>query len=153
VRRSGDVEVAVRGNGFSVALPPGWVDRSVVTLVAPVQDVDGGSPSLVVTRDAVPEGTDARGLARLNHAALKASQAEQLAVIDTERVSVAGLPAVRRTYRWSYGVTGMVQRLWCLVADGAGYTITASAPAHRFDEFAAAFDDAVAGFRLDAPEA
>jgi hypothetical protein len=140
---------AVRGNGFSVGLPSGWVDRSVVTLVAPVQDPDGGSPSLVVTRDAVPDGTDARGLARLNHAALRASGIDGLVVVDTENVDVAGVQAVRRTYRWSYGLTGMRQRLWSLVAGDVGYTITASAPEHRFDEFAPAFDAAVAGFRLE----
>jgi hypothetical protein len=44
----------------------------------------------------------------------------------------------------------MRQRLWSFVDGDVGFTITASAPDHRFDEFAPAFDEAVAGFRLGA---
>jgi hypothetical protein len=143
------VTAAVRGNGFSVGLPDGWIDRSVVTLVAPLEDLDGGSPSLVVTREHVGAGVDARGLARLQHAALRESGVDSLAVVETDRTLVAGREALRRTYRWRYGTTGMRQRLWCLVHAEVRYTITASAPEHRFDEHVPQFDVAVAAFRLD----
>jgi hypothetical protein len=129
--------------------PDGWADRSDVTLVAPGPPGEG-APSLVVTADRVPAATDARGLARLQHAGLRASQVYELEVIASARVDVGGVPAVCRTYRWRIGEHAMRQRLWCLVAGGVGYTITASAPDERFDELAPQFEAAVASFRLDA---
>jgi hypothetical protein len=103
-----------------------------------------------VTRDPLPEGTDARGLARIQHAGLKASGVCELRVVGSARGEVAGETAVCRTYRWRLGEHDMRQRMWCLVAAGFGYTITASAPEDRFPALEAEFEAAVASLRLDA---
>ena len=138
----------VRGSGFALTPPSGWADASVVTLVAP-GDPGEGSASLVVTRTALDGGTDARGLARIEHAGLRGSAVCGLEVGASARSEVGGVPAVSRTYRWRLGEHAMRQRLWCLVAGRVGYTVTASAPEDRFEALEPAFEAAVASFRLE----
>jgi hypothetical protein len=133
-----------RARNLTLGLPSGWVDRSVLTYVGP--DAGHGSPSLVVTGDDLGEGMSLGRYAAMQDAAVRAGF-EGIELLDDRETTVGGHQAVRRTYRWRYDDRIMRQRMWCLVADGVGYSIVASAPDGEFDELRGTFAAALRGFR------
>ncbi len=137
-----------RGSGFALPVPPGWQDRSVVTLV---EAPEGGaaSASIVVTRDPLPPGTDAAGYARLQETVLRQQAGEGLERLDAAETTLAGEPAAVRTYRWRLQGQVMRQRIWCLVSAGTGLCVTATVAEERFDALADDLSGAVAGLRLE----
>jgi hypothetical protein len=127
-----------------LGLPEGWVDRSVLTYVGP--DAGDGSPSLVVTREQVLEHITVGRYAAMQDAAVRAGFAG-VDLVDDRETTVAAHRAVRRTYRWNHDGHVMRQRMWCLVVDGVGYAIVASAPDAAFDALSGTFARALRGFR------
>jgi hypothetical protein len=127
-----------------LGLPEGWVDRSVLTYVGP--DDGEGSPSLVVTREDLLEHMTVGRYAAMQDAAVRAGF-EGVDLLEDRETTVAGHPAVRRTYRWGHDGRVMRQRIWCLVVDGVGYAIVASAPDAAFDTLRGTFAAALRGFR------
>jgi hypothetical protein len=125
-------------------LPDGWVDRSVLTYVDP--DGGEGSPSLVVTREDLLEHMTVGRYAALQDAAVREGF-DGVELLEDRETTVAGHPAVRRTYRWSHEGRTMRQRMWCLVVDGVGYAIIASAPDAAFDALRSTFATTLRGFR------
>ncbi len=125
-------------------LPEGWVDRSVLTYIGP--DHGDGSPSLVVTREQVLEHMTVCRYAAMQDAAVRAGFAG-VDLLDDRETTVARHRAVRRTYRWNHDGHVMRQRMWCLVVDGVGYAIVASAPDAVFDALNSTFARALRGFR------
>jgi hypothetical protein len=138
-----------RARSVTLGLPPGWVDRSVLTYVGP--DDGEGSPSLVVTMDDVDGGTTLARYASLQDAAVRAGF-EGIDLLDDRETTVAGHPAVRRTYRWRYDDRVMRQRMWCLLVDEVGYAIIASAPDADFDGLRGTFAAALRDFRVGPPD-
>jgi hypothetical protein len=127
-------------------LPDGWADRSVLTYVGP--DQGGGSPSLVVTSDRFDGGLTLGRYASMQDAAVRAGF-EGIELLDDRETTVAGHPAVRKTYRWTLDGRTMRQRTWCLVVDEVGYAIVASAPDDRFEQLRPAFAAALHDFRVE----
>jgi hypothetical protein len=111
-------------------LPQHWVDRTVLTYVGP--DSGSGSPSIVVTRDELGAGVSLGRYAAMQDGAVRAG-IDGVELVDDRETTVAGRPAVSRTYRWTYGERSMRQRMWCLVEDGAGYAVVATAADEEFD--------------------
>jgi len=129
----------------SLELPDGWVDRTVLTYVGP--DAGGGSPSLVVTRDELPDDVTLGRYAAMQDAAVRAGL-EGVDLIDERETTVGGHQAVRHTYVWSLDDRTMRQRVWSLLAGGVGYAITATAPEDEFDDLRPVFARAVASFAI-----
>jgi hypothetical protein len=127
-----------------LGLPDGWVDRSVLTYVGP--DDGEGSPSLVVTREQLAEHMTLGRYAAMQDAAVRAGF-DGIDLLEDRETTVAAHRAVRRTYRWRYDDRVMRQRMWCLVVDGVGYAIVASAPDAAFDGLRGTFATALRGFR------
>ena len=130
----------------TLGLPAGWFDRSVLTYVGP--NAGEGSPSLVVTNDQLEPGTPVGRYAAMQDAAVRAGF-DGIELLDDRETTVAGHPAVRRTYRWRYDERTMRQRTWCLVVDDVGYTIVASAPDDVFDGLRSVFAASLREFRID----
>lgn len=126
-----------------LGLPDGWVDRSVLTYVGP--DGGEGSPSLVVTREDLLEHMTVGRFAAMQDAAVRAGFGG-VELLEDRETTVAGHAAVRRTYRWSHDGRTMRQRMWCLVVDGVGYAIIASAPDAAFDGLRGTFATALRSF-------
>ena len=126
-----------------LALPDGWVDRTVLTYVGP--ESGRGSPSLVVTAEEAGEGMELERYAAMHDAGVRAGL-EGVEVLDESRTDVAGRPAIRRTYAWSYGERSMRQRMWCLLDAGIGYAIVASAAAEEFDGLEPVWERALGSF-------
>jgi hypothetical protein len=133
-------------NVVRLGLPAGWTDRSVLTFVGP--DDGEGSPSLVVTRDELGEGLSIARYAGMQDAAVRAGF-DGIELLEDRETTVAGHRAVRMTYRWSHSGRTMRQRIWCMVLDGVGYTIVASAADGAFDGLRGAFATALRGFRVE----
>ena len=96
----------------SIELPDGWVDRTVLTYVGP--DAGSGSPSLVVTRDDLPDGVTLGRYASMQDAAIRAGL-EGVDLVEERETTVAGRPAVRHTYAWTLDGRTIRQRVWCLL--------------------------------------
>jgi hypothetical protein len=136
-----------RARSLSLGLPEGWVDRSVLTYVGPNEG--DGSPSLVVTGDDLGDGMTLGRYAAMQDAAVRAGF-EGIELVDDRETTVAGHRAVRRTYRWSYDDRTMRQRMWCLLVEGVGYSIVASAPDGEFDDLRGTFAAALRELRVGA---
>ena len=121
----------------------------MLTYVGP--DDGEGSPSLVVTMDDVDGGTTLARYASLQDAAVRAGF-EGIDLLDDRETTVAGHPAVRRTYRWRYDERVMRQRMWCLLVDEVGYAIIDSAPDADFDGLRGTFAAALRDFRVGPPD-
>jgi hypothetical protein len=135
----------VGATAASIALPEGWVDRTVLTYVGP--DRGAGSPSLVVTSDRLGPDVAVGRYAAMQDAAMRAGM-EGIELVEERETTVAGHAAVRLSYSWRWEQRGMRQRVWCLVEDEVGYTITATAAEDEFDAHRAAFAAAVASFQI-----
>lgn len=133
-------------NVVQLGLPDGWADRSVLTYVGP--DEGEGSPSLVVTRDELGEGLTMGRYAGMQDSAVRAGF-EGIELLEDRETTVAGHRAVRMTYRWTHSGRTMRQRVWCMVVDGIGYTIVASAADGKFDGLRGTFATALRGFRVE----
>ena len=129
----------------SLALPEGWVDRTVLTYVGP--DQGAGSPSLVVTSDRLGPDVALGRYAAMQDAAMRAGM-EGIDLVEERETTVAGRPAVRLTYSWRWEQRAMRQRVWCLTEDGVGYAITATAAEDEFETHRAAFAAAVGSFQI-----
>jgi hypothetical protein len=128
-----------------IELPPGWVDRTVLTYIGP--DAGEGSPSIVVTADALVGDIPLGQYAAMQDAAVRAGM-EGVELVEERETTVAGYDAVRHTYRWTANGRTMRQRVWSLVAEGAGYAIVASAADAEFDRLRPVFARAVASFAV-----
>ena len=129
----------------SIALPEGWVDRTVLTYVGP--DQGAGSPSLVVTCDRLGADVALGRYAAMQDAAIRAGM-EGVELVDERETTVAGRSAIRHTYSWRWEQRAMRQRVWCLVEDGVGYAITATAAEDEFEAHRAAFAAALGSFQI-----
>jgi hypothetical protein len=129
-----------------VQLPPGWVDRTVLTYVGP--DNGSGSPSIVVTRDELGGGVSLARYAAMQDGAVRAG-IDGVELVEDRETTVGGRPAVRRTYRWRYGERNMRQRMWCLVEGEAGYAIVASAADEEFDDLRPVWARTLASFSVE----
>ena len=119
----------------------------MLTYVGP--DSGAGSPSLVVSSDELGDGMSLGRYAAMQDAAVRAGFSG-VELLEDRETTVAGQSAIRRTYRWTHDDRTMRQRMWCLVLDGVGYAIVASAADGEFDGLRATFAAALHGFRVDA---
>jgi hypothetical protein len=107
-----------------------------------------GSPSLVVTTDQLDTGISLGRYAAMQDAAVRAGF-DGIELLDDRETTVGGHRAVRRGYRWRYDDRTMRQQIWCLVVDGVGYSIVASAPDAVFDQLRGTIAAALRGFRIE----
>ena len=82
----------------------------MLTYVGP--DDGEGSPSLVVTREDLLAHMTVGRYAAMQDAAVRAGFTG-VDLLEDRETTVAGHPAVRRTYRWSHDGRVMRQRIWC----------------------------------------
>jgi hypothetical protein len=101
-----------------------------------------------VTGDQLEPGLSLARYAAMQDAAVRAGF-DGIELLEDRETTVAGHRAVRRTYRWRYDRLVMRQRIWCLLVDGAGYTIVASAPDAVFDGLRGTIAAALRGFRIE----
>jgi hypothetical protein len=135
----GGTPESIRGVRFEGALgglvPIGWQARESITLTEP-----GGAANVIASGEPIDDGIDAERYASVQGDQLRA----QMPGFEEREFGPAsdflGRPGFRRVFGWTPpdGVE-VTQIQMYAVADGRGYTATATAPASNFEAFAGTF--------------
>ena len=137
----------VRATAFELPLPPGWADRTTVTVAGP-RTQDGYIPNLVVTQEALCAGMGLHGFAE-GHANLVQLHASEFAVLSREECELAGERALTRLVRWRLGdEPALVQLQAFVVRDGIGYALVGTATEDAFPDAEPHLRAMVDGFRF-----
>jgi len=137
----------VRATSFELPLPPGWADRTAVTVAGP-RAQDGYVPNLVVTQETLCDGLGLHGFAE-GHANLLRLHASEFAVLSREDCELAGERAALRIVRWRMGdEPALVQLQAFVVHDGVGYAIVGTATEDAFSGAEPHLRAMVDGFRF-----
>lgn len=138
-------------NGFVTALPEGWEDRSMITLVGPAGGA-GFAPNVVVMRQRVAPQTGVEDYARQQRAATEA-EIPGLEVLDERAALVGGAPAFQRLQRFAAQGRLLQQAQTYVLGDGVVFVLTCTATLEQFDEQIPHFRSVVENFRLFDAEA
>ena len=140
--------VAYTGHGFRSQLPPGWVDRSTITLLGPTAE-DGFGANIVVTRQPLPLGTSPTDFGEAQVAGLE-REVEEVRVQDQRSASFRGRALFQRLHLLRVGDRWVQQvQTYLVVERGAaaeGFVITGSASPTAFDEVMPMFKQFVEAF-------
>ena len=134
----------LRGAGFRMPLPAGWVDRSVYCAAGPEQD--GFQPTLTVTVQHAPDVTDIAVFAQDQLRQL-AGQLDDYEFGRAEKRQIGTRPGYWAQFEWT-GPDGarLHQQQWFMPKAPNVYIVTATAPAEKFAAVAKIFDDTTKGF-------
>jgi hypothetical protein len=137
----------VRATAFDLPLPPGWADRTAVTVAGP-RAQDGYVPNLVVTHDPLCDGMGLHGFAE-GHANLMQLHASEFAVLSREECELAGERALMRIVRWRMGdEPTLVQLQAFVVRGGVGYALVGTATEDAFADAEPQLRAMIDGFRF-----
>lgn len=131
-------------NGWSAALPAGWEDRSVITLVGET-DRYGFAANIVVTREKVAPQASVESYAR-EQAELMRAEAGEVQILDERAIKINNLHAYQRLQRFAPDGLPIQQVQTFILADGVIYAITGTATVEAFDRSIPAFKTFVETF-------
>ncbi len=121
--------------GYPVDLAGAWVDQSVYTFVLKGGDGDktGFRPSLVVTREAIPQNVDLPAFATA-HKRLIAEKLPSLRLVRERQTTVGELPAHECHYGFRLENPGRTMVQWHLLVlrKGWGYSFCGTADERTF---------------------
>lgn len=124
-------------NEFSTALPEGWDDRTMITLVAPV-DPKEFATNIVITRHFVESNQSLEGFVD-EQTKLLQSALPTFEILDYRVNEVKGFPACQQLQRFQTE-NGMLQQVQTFIlANQMIYAITGTAAVARFNENLDAF--------------
>lgn len=138
-------------NGWTAAIPDGWEDRSLITLVGET-DASGFASNIVVTRQRSEPQTSleefARVQAELMRQELEGSGGE-LQIVDERAVDIGGVSSYQRLQRFNLENGRIIQQVQTFFL-GANmiYAVTGTATLESFDRAIPAFKKFVETFRL-----
>jgi hypothetical protein len=135
----------VRTDAFSLPLPAGWDDRTVVTLAGP--DADGFAPNVVVTREALCDHMGLGAFAEGWQSRL-ADEVPVTPLAPVEHGEVGGRRAQIRTVSWHATGLRLTQIAFLFVDGDHGYAIVGTCADWRFAELEPVFRGIAAGFHL-----
>jgi len=135
----------LRGTGFSLALPRGWMDRSIYCASGPV--LEGFQASLAVIVEHRPELKELKGYVD-GQLQLLEGQLEGFALRERQAKAVGGRPTEFAHYAWTSpeGVP-LRQSQWYVHQPPNVLVITASAHQDAFDQLEPVFLQAVEGIQ------
>ena len=125
---------------ITLPLPPEWVFRESLTLVAP-----SGRANVIASSEPVPSDMDTSAYALTQRELLKELPGYE--ELSTETFTLAGgEQALLRKHTWQPEDTKPVTQLQVYYVSGdRAYTVTATAPTEEFDEHRAVLGEVVAG--------
>ncbi len=135
----------VRTDAFSLPLPAGWSDRTVVTLAG--LDADGYAPNVVVTREVLCDHMGLGAFADGWQSRL-ADEVPVSALAPIEHAEIGGRRAQIRTVSWHAAGLRLTQMAFLFVDGDHGYAIVGTCTDWRFGEIEPVFRDVAARFRL-----
>lgn len=136
----------VTANGWTTELPPGWDDRSMITLVGPVGS-SGFAVNIVVTREQVDPDTSVEDYAHEQRAAIQ-GEVEGYEILDERPTTVGGAPAYQRLQSFQIEGEQLQQVQTFVLGDRVMFVITGTATVADFDDNTPAFRRVVEAFSL-----
>jgi hypothetical protein len=131
---------------WSAAMPKGWEDRTMATLVGPVSD-DGFASNIVVTREKLEDATTVEEYAKIQ-ADLMREEIDGVELMDERSIEINGLPAFQRLQRFAIDDQVVQQVQTFIMGDNVIYAITGSASVEDFNGSIPAFKKFVESFEL-----
>ncbi len=139
------VSASASSSRLEIDVPPGWADRTVVTLTGP--DDEGFAPNIVVTREPLCDHLGLAGFADGWVARLR----EEVPVSEVrrgEQIVVAGQRAQLRRLSWAAAGLRLVQLAALVVVGQTGHAIVLTALADQSEEAEAIFAGVLGSVRL-----
>lgn len=133
-------------NGWTSEIPSGWGDRSVITLVGPI-DASSFAANIVVTREWVGNETSVEDYA-YEQSAVMQGEVEGYEILDEGSTTVNGAPAFQRLQRFEIEAAELQQVQTFVLGDGVVFVITGTTTVAHFDANIQAFRSVVETFKL-----
>lgn len=141
-----------QANGFYSELPKGWVDRSTLTLVGNPSP-DGFVSNITVSRQPLPEGTDAESFGATQIALLE-KEFPDVQRIQQGKVEVGPRTLIQRTHLFpSNGKMVKQAQVYAVLppeSDPTGVVVTCSASPEHFNDVLPEFKVFLENFQVDA---
>lgn len=140
-------------NGWTAAMPDGWEDRSMITLIAASEAESGFASNIVVTRQRVEAQSDVEEFARAQAEMMRrelGAAGGALQILDERAIEIGGVRSYQRLQRFDAGGGQIVQQVQTFFS-GAGeiLVVTGTATVEAFDRAIPAFKQFVEAFRFD----
>lgn len=132
-------------NGWTAALPAGWEDRSMITLVG-ATDGSGFAANIVVTRQQVAPAASIEEFAELQ-AEMMRREIESVEVLDERAIKINNSPSYQRLQRFTADGLPIQQVQTFILSDNIIYAITGTASLEAFDRTIPAFKKFVETFK------
>lgn len=132
-----------RTDNFTMQIPDGWVDRSMITWVAPPRAGYKVLPNLLCSKGEMQPGED---LDKYVNRQLKElmGQVKNFDLISRQQVSFAGVPAVELSFRMRPQGVMLQQKQIFFQTDlnsQMAYTVVVTAARENFEELQPMFDE------------
>ncbi len=136
----------------TIDVPDDWADRTVLAYSAPAQSGKGSQPSIVMTRDTLPEGMTVRTFAA-KHLAASARGLPDFELEDSREMAIGGQRGVETRFRWTADRGPVVQRQVVVAVGNVVYTITQSCSPREMPTAKATFDAMIKSLQFGPPTA
>lgn len=137
-----------QANGFSSVIPPGWQDRSVITLAGPTSE-DGFMANITIIRRSLKAGVDVRQFGAVAIKGLE-EEREGIKVLHQTLADASGQKVIRRLHTLPIDDRVIKQAQLYLVLPPietpTGLVITCSASLEAFDSLLPQFEIFLNGF-------
>lgn len=138
-------------HGWTSALPAGWEDRSMITLVNAEDAESNFATNIVVTKQRT--ATSVEEFAALQ-AALMRQELESggsiLQILDERAIEIGGVPSYQRLQRFEAGGGQIIQQVQTFFrAQDEIYVVTGTATIEMFDRAIPAFKEFVESFHIN----
>lgn len=137
-------------HGWTSALPDGWEDRSMITLVSAADAADGFATNIVVTRQPIETSIEefAAQQTKLMRREIEATGGI-LQILDERAIEIGGVPSYQRLQRFETGGQIIQQVQTFFLAQNEIYLVTGTATLEAFDRAIPAFKEFVEAFQLN----
>ncbi len=138
-------------NGWTAAMPNGWEDRSMITIVKGADAEEGFATNIVVTKQRAEMSVEEFAVqqAQMMRQELAASGGV-LQILDERAIEIGGVPSYQRLQRFDTGGGQIIQQVQTFfLAQKTIYVVTGTATLDMFDRAIPAFKEFVESFKIN----
>lgn len=138
-------------DSWTAAMPSGWEDRSMITIVKAADAEEGFATNIVVTKQHAETSVEdfAAQQAHLMRQELAASGG-LLQILDERAIEIGGLPSYQRLQRFDAGGGQIIQQVQTFfLAKKTIYVVTGTTTVEMFDRAIPGFKEFVETFEIN----
>lgn len=133
---------------WTAAMPDGWEDRSMITLIDSASAESGFASNIVVTKERTDLSVEEFAAAQTDLMRRELNGGE-LQILDERAVEIGGVKSYQRLQRFDAGNGQIIQQVQTFFrGENAIYAVTGTASLEAFDSAIPAFKEFVETFRL-----